>query len=133
MVTEAPFKRIGQIVYNQTTSGAAQLVLIPSGVNLGGIVLRSCIIWPVGAPSGGAVAQLITDVGISGMVPPPPPPGTPPTMRMILVTDPATGFAQLDWPIHLDPGLGLVFNPGAGGTLYNINATWDYAVLSRTA
>lgn len=129
MLHEAPPKRLGQIVFNQTVNSGSPLILIPSGANLRGAILRTCIVTPAPspAPAPSVSGLLIADISF---MPFPPPIGVPSTARLLLVTD-ASGFAQLDWPVYLDPGLGLIFDPGmpSSTSTFVINASWDYGSL----
>ncbi|WP_341702962.1 hypothetical protein [Ferrovibrio sp.] len=125
-INEVPLQLLGQNAVAYTTTGASPTVIIPSGSNVRGVILRTAILTSSG-PIPGTPAQLYADNNISSLPPPPPTPG-PSSTRYILVLPTGggtTALSQIIWPYYLDPGLGLALNaPSPGITLY---ASWDFA------
>lgn len=125
-VNEVPLQLLGQNAINYTTTGASPTVIIPSGSNVRGVILRTAILAG-STPFPGSPAQLYADNNLTALPPPPPTPG-PSSTRYILVLPTSggtTSLVQITWPFYLDPGLGLALNTTASGvTLY---ASWDFA------
>jgi len=139
MVTEVPVQLLGQNVFNYTFSGGGTsgVVIIASGTNTRGVILRTAIITggssapppPPATPFG-----LYADFGVGPFGPPPPPPTPgPATTRFILISGSFTGITQLMWPVYLEPTLGLGFGGSSSipsGT--SIYLTWDHDTLTPT-
>lgn len=132
MFMEAPVQLLGQNAFNATPASSTGVVVIQSGQNTRGVILRTAIITGgSGGPPPGSPPSLFADFGIGPFLPPPPPPpGGPTTTRFILVASSFTGVTQLNWPVYLDPGLGLAFNVPSGGSGISIYLTWDHATLT---
>ncbi|MFN4164883.1 MAG: hypothetical protein ACK4GK_09940 [Ferrovibrio sp.] len=123
-INEVPLQLLGQNAINYTTTGSTPTVIIPSGSNVRGVILRTAILV---ATSGfpGSPAQLYADNNLTALPPPPPTPGPSSTRYILVLPTSGTGLAQITWPYYLDPGLGLALNTSAPGiTLY---ASWDFA------
>jgi len=125
MINEAPVQLLGQNVFSVSGSGGApSLAVILSGQNTRGIILRTACIVSNAGPYPGIPATLYADTGVTAASPPsPPPPGVLSSTRYIIIASPAIGYAQLSWPIFLEPGLGLVYNAPTTVQLYG---TWDH-------
>lgn len=135
MFIEAPVQLLGQNAFNASPASGTGVVIIQSGQNTRGVILRTAIIAnSSGMPPGGTPPALFADFGLGPFVPPPPPPpGGPTTTRYILFGNNFTGMSQLNWPVYLDPGLGLAFSPASGGgASVNLYLTWDHATLAPT-